>query len=87
MSDSIFTRYSSTTSSPKDTRVTGGCGHLHAAPESAVACAAETDTAPVVVARDGKEILREDVALAHAKAIAADAAHVVGRLRRQRGAA
>ena len=85
--DSIFTRFYSTTDSMSDTRRTGGCGHLHPVPERAVSCAAGTGTVPVVVARDGKQILREDPALASAKAAAADARHIVKRLRRRRGAA
>ena len=68
MSDSIFTRYYTTTASAGDAKVTGGCRHLHPVPERAVACARETGTVPVVVARDGKQILREDAALAGAKA-------------------
>ena len=85
--DSIFTRFYSTTDSTSDTRRTGGCGHLHPVPERAVACATETGTVPVVVARDGKEILRDDAALASAIVAVEVERLEAERMRRRRGAA
>ena len=60
----IFDRYYTTTaSSPKDTWVRGGCGHLHRRAADAVTCSFEDGTIPVAVDRAGQCILPDDEAL------------------------
>ena len=54
---SVFAPFYTTTSGADDKRVRGGCGHLHARAEGAVACALEGSGLPVVVDRAGKTIL------------------------------
>ena len=62
MSDSLFTRYYTTTAAGGDKQVTGGCRHLHADPAPAVACAVERGDTAVVVDRAGR-ILPDDPGL------------------------
>ena len=72
MSD-IFARPYTTTDTPNDKRVRGGCGHLHVRAADAIACAIERNDIPVVVDRAGRCIQPDDQELIAAFAAAVEA--------------
>ena len=59
MSD-LYAGFYTTTTGEGDTRVNGGCGHLHRDAADAVTCALAGEGYPVRVARCGKSILPMD---------------------------